>query len=759
MSACFAGCGGGGSVTISTTSPLPSGTINVAYATTLAASGGKAPYTWSSSGTLPKGLTLSSAGTLSGTPTVAGPNSFSITVSDSESHAKTATLAATLFINDSAVTITTGATLPAGTVGSAYSQTLAATGGTAPYTWTVASGTLPAGLALSSGGVVSGTPTAAGSSTFTIQATDSASTAKTATLAATLVVNPPPTLAITTASPLPSGTVGTPYAGVTFAATGGVPPYKWSIPAGSIPPPGLSLSSGGVLSGTPTGPDGRITVEVADSETTPQTATQTFSQLISPKVGPPIQDGTYAFVFAGTSPQGSPAGQNAINLNGTFTIQDGTVLSGFYDENTNNGSLLAEQPITGGTLVDYTDGLGTLTLDTGATSGITFSLAIPATGSDIRMIEFDDTTGAGARGSGVLKFATSTPTLPTGPGSFAFLVSATNAAQAQEALVCSFQIDGTSNANGGLNIVSLKADANEITAAGARSMDTWTSGASTGVAYGSLAMDSHGRGLLTFKLGVIATFHFSFYEVSPTEWFVNSADAATVLQPLASGTVLAQTGSGSFSAASFPAVSVLEANGLAPSASTTAPDVVLGLATSDGSGKLSFAYDEYNGALATGQTLSGSYTVDSETGRSIDSSDATQPILYIVDSSKAFILFTGNSALSGILEQQTGGSFTNSSFSGNYLGGSLALSNTDVLNEAGLATADGAGNFTSVGNQSTSAGLTLYWNEAGTYSVDSTGRVVATAPDGATRIFYIVSPGKVAYLTSDQGGYLGSFEQ
>lgn len=66
--------------------------------------------------------------------------------------------------------ITPGA-LPSGTVGSAYSRTLAATGGMEPYIWSVSSGSLPAGLTLNGAGVISGTPTTAGGSTFSVAAT------------------------------------------------------------------------------------------------------------------------------------------------------------------------------------------------------------------------------------------------------------------------------------------------------------------------------------------------------------------------------------------------------------------------------------------------------------------------------------------------------------------------------------------------------------------------------------------------------------
>lgn len=83
-------------------------------------------------------------------------------------------------------------TLAGGTVGTGYSQTLSATGGTSPYTWTVSAGSLPAGLGLSSGGVISGTPTAAGTSTFTVRAADSATAAATRTYSITVVAPPAP---------------------------------------------------------------------------------------------------------------------------------------------------------------------------------------------------------------------------------------------------------------------------------------------------------------------------------------------------------------------------------------------------------------------------------------------------------------------------------------------------------------------------------------------------------------------------------------
>ncbi len=174
---------------VSTTS-LANGAVGSAYSQTLTATGGTTPYTWAvATGTLPAGLNLSAAGVISGTPTAAGSSSFTVRVTDSASPAVTATQALSLTITAAPVVLAVTTTSVAnGAVGSAYSQTLTATGGTTPYTWAVATGTLPAGLSLSAAGVISGTPSAAGSFTFNVSVTDSASPAATAAKAVALTV-------------------------------------------------------------------------------------------------------------------------------------------------------------------------------------------------------------------------------------------------------------------------------------------------------------------------------------------------------------------------------------------------------------------------------------------------------------------------------------------------------------------------------------------------------------------------------------------
>jgi hypothetical protein len=151
---------------------LTAGTVGSAYSQTISASGGSGGYTYSkSAGTLPGGLTLSSAGLLSGTPTVSG--TFTFTVTGTDIYNCTGSQAYSLVITCTGVALSPSS-LPGGTEGLAYTQTITFTGGTGPYSFSLASGTLPTGLTLSSAGVISGTPSAAGSYTFAVNGTDGA---------------------------------------------------------------------------------------------------------------------------------------------------------------------------------------------------------------------------------------------------------------------------------------------------------------------------------------------------------------------------------------------------------------------------------------------------------------------------------------------------------------------------------------------------------------------------------------------------------
>src|SRR2546425_808385 len=167
----------------------------------------------------------------------------------------------------------TSTSLPNGTVGVAYSTTFSATGGTPSYTWSLTTGSLPPGLALSTSGAVSGAPTAAGSSSFTTQASDSGGQKASHAFAVSVA-----SLLSITSTSLPSGTVGVAYS-TTFSATGGTPPYTWSLTTGSLPP-GLALSTSGTVSGMPTAVGSySFTIQAADS--VGQKASQAFAVSIA----------------------------------------------------------------------------------------------------------------------------------------------------------------------------------------------------------------------------------------------------------------------------------------------------------------------------------------------------------------------------------------------------------------------------------------------------------------------------------------------
>lgn len=160
---------------------LPTGNIGVNYSQSLGLNGGTAPIGFSvSSGALPPGLSLDAVtGVISGTPASSGKKSFTIRVIDATGTVVTTDLSITI---NSALQVTTSS-LPLATVSSAYSQTFAAAGGALPYTWSISSGALPPGLSFDvNSGVISGTPTTAGTYDFIVTVTDKDSITASSTL-------------------------------------------------------------------------------------------------------------------------------------------------------------------------------------------------------------------------------------------------------------------------------------------------------------------------------------------------------------------------------------------------------------------------------------------------------------------------------------------------------------------------------------------------------------------------------------------------
>lgn len=253
-------------VSLVTTSirPMPAyGSYSFAFSAASAAP----PYVWSiSAGALPAGLTLNpGTGAIGGTPT--GPGStFTVKVADSAgtSATRTFTLNYELQILNS--------TLPAGTAGADYAEYVNVSGGSGNYAVKLIAGALPAGLVLNSQGTISGLPTVAGTSTFTVEAADATDRNQTPVSQSYRLLVNPGALTVTTASPLPSAPMGPLSAAL--AAAGGVPPYSWAVSAGSLPPGG-TLSPAGILGGAATAMGTySFTVTVTDSAKT--AAAKTF---------------------------------------------------------------------------------------------------------------------------------------------------------------------------------------------------------------------------------------------------------------------------------------------------------------------------------------------------------------------------------------------------------------------------------------------------------------------------------------------------
>lgn len=234
---------------------LPDGYAGEGYSVTLSATGGRTPFTYAlGGGALPDGVSLSTAGAIDGTPTTPQGRSFSVTATDRNGQAASASFTIGIY----APVAVPPATLPDGYLTRSYSAQLSSTGGKAPVQWSVSSGALPDGIVLSSTGGLSGTPTATGSFAFDVRATDV--NGRYATRSLSIDVFARPSLG---GGALADGYLLEPYSAA-IAATGGRPPFSYSVSSGS-PPPGLTLGTGGLWSGTPTSAPGTsFTVTAVD---------------------------------------------------------------------------------------------------------------------------------------------------------------------------------------------------------------------------------------------------------------------------------------------------------------------------------------------------------------------------------------------------------------------------------------------------------------------------------------------------------------
>ncbi|MEA2568906.1 MAG: hypothetical protein QOI24_907, partial [Acidobacteriota bacterium] len=306
---------------ISVTNPATNiGTAGSAFSQTFTQTGGNGTITWSETGALPAGITLNtSTGVLSGVTSATGTFPIAVTATDGNGCVGTGATY-NLTINCQTITVTNPGvnTVQAGV---AFNQTFTVTGILGTVTWSE-TGALPSGITLnSSSGVLSGTTNAIGSYPITVKATDTNLCFGTSSYTLT-VTCPTITVTRTGGGSFPAATFNTVYAGQSVTASGGGGSYSFAVTAGTFPT-GLSLASGGGITGTPTA-TGTFNFTVTATDTASLcTGTQSFSIAVNPSAGGDsysnLVNNTQAVVTGGTTT--SPA-TPFVGLSGTIIAND-----------------------------------------------------------------------------------------------------------------------------------------------------------------------------------------------------------------------------------------------------------------------------------------------------------------------------------------------------------------------------------------------------------------------------------------------------
>ena len=691
--------------------------------------------TWSVSGS---NCTGSACGTLTNTSTTAAtynaPASISsaltVTVTATSVVKNTVSASATVKVEPPPAISTTS--LPNGTVGTSYSQTLAATGGTGNLTWNVASGSLPAGLTLNaSTGAISGQPTTSGTSNFTVQVTDSAPTPLSAQQALSINVTQP-TMTITTTS-LPNGTVGVAYTGalqVNYATQ----PVTWSISSGTLPA-GLALDPNtGAITGTPTAAGiSSFTVLVTDSTTpTKQTDTQNLSITIATAgANNAVLKGNYAFLLSGYDASG-----NRVTVGGSF-VADG---SGIITSGTEDINAAASTPAPGltftGTYSVGTDNRGTITITNSATATYTMAIAMGTITSGVAykgsILEFDN---SGYTMSGTIELQDTTAFAASAiTGSYVFNFEGSDSAGAR------MGVEGQLSANGSGGITTGVFDANDNSV-------VISGGAIANTSVYTVA-PSTGRGTLT--LSGVTPANYAIYVISASKSLVLSLDTAST-NGLVAGEMDRQ--SGSFGATSLNGATVV---GL-ESQAQNGPDVIVGIITFDGTGNATLAGDENNAGTVSPSTGTATYTTPDSTGRfTLTPTGSNHGLVgYLTTANQGFFLGTGSSVETGTFEKQSAGPFTNSSLSITAFFGDRPFATSPVAAppggspgdlSIGVVTFDGAGNLSVTSDTNEMGNLMPDQTNTDTYTVGSNGRVTLGS---ASIILYLVSPTKVVTMSTN----------
>jgi len=779
---------------------LTNGNNAVPYTQNFTFTGGVQPYTYTLVGSLPDCLKLntsssSTTGTILGTPCGSGPpQQFTIKVTDSGGAAPVSQEFAITIAPAPTLSVTL-APLPVGTLGSIYSGQISTNGGAAPLTW-IAVGALPPGLSLNaSTGQITGIPinespgvTYPATYNFTIQVQDSRlpTPQKVPVPAAPFSITiqvPQPLLITTPPGPLASGTTASSSAySATLNASGGIPPYTWSVIQGQLPA-GLALSSHtdgtGSISGTPIlATTASFTVQVADSalnpangNPAPATNSAAFSITITGSVANnTLLSGQYAFLFNGFD-QDTKGNIGSVALAGTLTANgDGVITAGTVDSNRTSGVAL------GGSLTGtYTigkDGRGTLEL-TSTFNGNTpivadYDLVLDSNGNAKFFEDYTtktSTDSAHTHGEGVLKHVVGPASFGNNnfSGNYAFVLPGYDLTGKPVALAGVFHADGAQTVSPGTSDLN---DAGTFSSQSLSGDFTFLSG-------------NRGTTALTFAPGAKpqVTLNFIFYFVTPSDLYFIEADrdnnGAPTLFRL-SGEVILQQTSTVFDQTVMQGVSVASGTGVDASGNAS---VFAGLLTStlcNQNAAVSLIYDENDAGTINGGAVppisfaagtSCAITANgrvSFTGLGTTAAQTRVAVAYLTGPAQGFLLGSDAAVTTGRLEQQTSGpSFALTSFMGGYTISAPFEAEASVKSVVGQLTADGAGNIDGTVDEIDASGAAspnLAQLLGGTYTNPALGTPIGrgmlnttgTVPSGfpADSIFYVVSPGSVRVISS-----------
>jgi hypothetical protein len=697
------------STTLTVSSP-PDPVVGTPYMGTIPITGGTAPYHCVlASGTLPAGLTLNANCTIVGTPTTPGPVTVTITATDSGNPPITTTGPITITV-DPLPTLTFTGSLPNATLGVFYTQTLHASGGTAPYTYALTAGTLPPGITLSSTGVVSGTPTAVGTSSFTVTATDRESTPQTASLPLVLLVVYP-----TTAN---DGLLKGPYA---FLFQGyddvvaGVLAYQTAT-TGSFTADGTGAITAGEQDAN----------HQASNPTGNTVATQTLL-------------GTYTI---GADDRGSLT-ITTFNTNGSVNTTSTYAISV-------HTPVLPATTSASGSLIEFdnnnlvgTRGSGTFLAQqaTGVTNGLTGSYVFGLSGETPCLPACTVGVTAGPAAS-VGQFTTSGGTLSSGIGDL--------------------NIASTNLPNRSLSGSYSAADSN-----GRVQLAMTTSGTLTGVypqdyavyvvdaghafvlstdkhsAYILLAGSAQAQATPGTYSGSSLSGPYVGYENAPTNPGLVGATLENVLN-LSTATIFRGTGDG---AGNCTTTNVDQAgttglvNGLTGLGSgTPILNALLGTYQSLGnstcavaaSGRAVLNYPPPSNVLSTTLTLLG-----------LNTTPPPARVVYLASPNQGYFLETGYAGL-GNIEQQVGSPFTVATLNGTFVYGTAPAASAASLNASGVFTANGAGSVTTTLDRNVGVGNVnlLQIGVTGTFNYTLTDAAAGRYVLGGSTILYAITPSR-----------------